>query len=121
MPHNALRSSSRGRPGRSLRRGTTTGNSGWIRAHSWSGTIHGGCCPFLTIVINTLDDQLISRSIMSGFSKCTLFLDECYVDLRPIDGREKMRVDCDLGSSIVRPGGSICVTSLRPCDHEVFR
>jgi hypothetical protein len=26
----------------------TTSNNGWIRAHNSSGTIHGGCSPFLT-------------------------------------------------------------------------
>jgi hypothetical protein len=59
MPHRALRSSSLGRPGRSARRGTTTGNKGWIRAHSSSDTIHGGCCPFLTVLINNPGDQPI--------------------------------------------------------------
>src|ERR671933_605764 len=66
MPHKTWRSSSRGRPGRSRRRGTTTGNNGSIRAHNSSDTIHGGCCPFLTTAINNPDDQHNPRSILLG-------------------------------------------------------
>ena len=51
IPDRTFRSSSRLRPGWSARRGTT-GSSGSIRSHNPSGTIHGGCWPFLTDLLN---------------------------------------------------------------------
>jgi hypothetical protein len=35
-----------------IRAAGITGNSGAIRAHSSSETIHGGCCPFLPGTLN---------------------------------------------------------------------
>src|SRR5262249_8542206 len=51
IPDRTFRSSSRFRPGWSARRGTT-GSRGSIRSHNSSGTIHGGCWPFFTGLLN---------------------------------------------------------------------
>src|SRR5215831_13266184 len=70
MPDKTFRLSSRFRPGWSARRGTT-GSSGSIRAHNSSGTIHGGCWPFLTALLNrhTITGIPTGHSVSS--SKCT--------------------------------------------------
>ena len=60
MPHSTCRSGTRLRPGLRKRRGCW-GNSGSIRSHSPSGTIHGGCSPFRTVAYcrssSTVDER----------------------------------------------------------------